>query len=110
MDEISLSSDVVMSHVIRYKDISLNTDTLDMEIRDYDIKDSLTLTESRLLKLFLYNPNKCLTQEYIVSKIWSNVKISSRTLSSNISRLRKRLKPANVNVESVYAQGYILRY
>lgn len=71
----------------------------------------LSLTEFKLLKLFLQNPNKLLAREHILNHIWGrNTFVEDRTVDVHILRLRKALKKHNKQkwIQTVRGVGYKL--
>ena len=72
---------------------------------------NLSLTEFKLLKLFLQNPNKLLAREHILNHIWGrNSFVEDRTVDVHILRLRKALKKHQKDkwVHTVRGVGYKL--
>lgn len=72
---------------------------------------ALSLTEFKLLKLFLQNPNKLLAREHILNHIWGrNTFVEDRTVDVHILRLRKALKKHNKQkwIQTVRGVGYKL--
>jgi hypothetical protein len=93
---------------LRYKDIVLNFAQVECRVvPDGDVR-SLPLKEAQLLKLFLERPTVCLPRAEIQKIVWAGVKVSSRTIDSHISRLRRRIDGADVSIQSVYGGGYML--
>ena len=95
--------------LIKYKDIAFNYDNHEFQIVPGGEKENLPLKEARLLKYFLENPGKCLSRDEIKVSVWSQVKVAPRTIDSHISRLRKRISFGEVNIESIYGGGYVLK-
>lgn len=91
----------------RYKNISLDFEKLLLRVFPDHNPISLPLKEARILKLFMDHPGRCLSREKIKNEIWENLAVSSRTIDSHISRLRKRLIYAEPTIENVYGGGYI---
>ena len=76
---------------IEYHGILMDTEAHEIKIDGKSLK--LSLTEFKLLKLFLQNPNKLLAREYILNHIWGrNTFVEDRTVDVHILRLRKALK------------------
>ncbi len=95
--------------LLRYRDIQLNFAQVECKVVPNGESQALPLKEAQLLKLFLERPGVCMPRDEIQSIVWSELKVSSRTIDSHISRLRKRLSSAEVSIHSVYGGGYILR-
>lgn len=95
--------------IIRYRDVMLDCERLQCLVLPGEEAVSLPLKEAQLLKLLLAKPGICHSRDEIQAAIWTDVKVTPRTIDSHVSRLRKRLKDAGVAIESVYGGGYILR-
>lgn len=94
---------------LRYRDIALDCDRMQLSILPSGDQQGLPLKEAQLLKLFIEHPGRVLKREDIQRLIWANVKITSRTIDSHVSRLRKRLNGAEAGIQSIYGGGYVLR-
>lgn len=64
--------------------------------------------ESRILKILCEQRGRKVSREDIMSAIWPGQHVSSRTLDSHISRLRKRLDDWGLEIDSHYGKGYEL--
>jgi two-component system, OmpR family, response regulator len=94
--------------LVRYKDLSLDFQNATLStVGDY--AEDLPRKEARILHLFLENPGQCFTREAMAQEVWSGLKISPRTIDSHVSRLRRRLAKSQVDIQSVYGGGYVLR-
>ncbi len=95
---------------------SLNFGPISLDITAHQVKAnekpvSLSLTEFKLLKLFLQNPNKLLPRELILNHVWGrNTYVEDRTVDVHILRLRKALKPFHCDklVQTIRGVGYKL--
>ena len=72
----------------------------------------LSLTEFRLLKLFLENKNQVLLKEQILERVWdsSGAFVEENTLMVNIRRLRLKVEedPSNPRyIKTVHGMGYM---
>lgn len=77
---------------LEYKDIVMDASAHEVRVKGSVI--NLSLTEFKLLKLFLQNPNKLLAREHILNHVWGrNTFVEDRTVDVHILRLRKALKP-----------------
>ena len=66
-------------------------------------------TEYRLLTLLMRNPDRVFTRDNLIDKIWGqNTAIETRTVDVHILRLRKLLKPHNLQdlIHTVRGIGY----
>ncbi len=75
-----------------FNDLEINYRTRQVLIRGQQVK--LTKTEFQLLELFVSNPDKSLTREFIEKQIWwdSQLYSHSRALDVHIQRLRKKIE------------------
>lgn len=103
------SSGFETSHRIEYKGIVMDADSHEVNIDGASL--NLSLTEFKLLKLFLQNPNKLLAREHILNHIWGrNTFVEDRTVDVHILRLRKALKKHNKEkwIQTIRGVGYKL--
>ena len=73
---------------------------------------NLSMTEYRLLRLFLKNPNQVLLKEQILAVIWDSESnfVDENTLAVNIRRLRKKIEsdPSNpMYLKTIHGMGYL---
>jgi DNA-binding response OmpR family regulator len=70
----------------------------------------LTRTEFNLLRLFLKNPGRVFSREYLLDSIWGEKHVSGdRSVDNAVSRLRKKIGPSSDSIESVWGVGYRLK-
>ena len=67
-------------------------------------------TEFRLLKLFMENPKKVFSREYLLKNVWgNNIYVESRTVDVHIRRLRRALNEFGKDyIRTVRATGYAI--
>ena len=70
--------------------------------------DTLSPTETRLLRLLLEHRDRVISRAEVIAKVWNGTKIAPRSLDAHISRLRKRIGFTGVVLESAYGDGYRL--
>jgi len=92
-----------------FKDLVFDKDRFEISTAGADAQEKLPMKEAQILKLLIENQGQCLTREKIKHEVWSEVSVSSRTIDSHISRLRKRLSSAKIDIEGVYGGGYLLK-
>ena len=68
----------------------------------------LTAKESRILNLLIQSQNAVVSREYMREMVWPDAVVSSRTIDSHISRLRKRLNEFGMSIDCQYGKGYQL--
>lgn len=94
---------------LTYQDITMDASAHEVSVGESLI--SLSLTEFKLLKLFLQNPNKLLAREHILNHVWGrNTFVEDRTVDVHVLRLRKALKPHNRDkwIQTIRGVGYKL--
>lgn len=75
-----------------YKDLSYNLDNNEFYYKETPIK--LTKNNKYILSLFFANPERILSESFLVEKIWGDIYlIINRNLRINILRLKRGLKP-----------------
>jgi DNA-binding response OmpR family regulator len=67
----------------------------------------LSPLELKILKLFISNPGKIMSREFILNKFWNITKeVSDRAVDNHLSTLRKKIKFSKCEIETVYSEGY----
>ncbi len=85
---------------------------LDIELREAKINNRsvhLSLLECQLLRYFIANKNQMLARTEILKSIWSERKVSERTIDTHIVSLRRKTKGFNYDLATLYGAGYILK-
>lgn len=68
---------------------------------------NLTRTEYHILLFFLTHRNRIYSREELIEKIWdSNVVVTTRTIDTNIARLRKKIGEYGNNIVTRLGFGY----
>ena len=96
-------------HKLSFHDIVMDASAHEVKVNEAAV--NLSLTEFKLLKLFLQNPNKLLAREHILNHVWGrNTIVEDRTVDVHVLRLRKVLKPHNKDkwIQTVRGIGYKL--
>lgn len=91
-----------------FKNVCFDFDKLRMKATADEDFESLSLKESKLLKFLVKNAGTCLTREQIRKVVWDEASVSPRTIDSHISRLRKKLRYTELEIENIYGDGYVL--
>lgn len=68
----------------------------------------LTTKEINLLRMFVQNPQRVLSREVILERVWSDTFITDRTIDSHVKELRKKIPPLVRLLKTVYGSGYRL--
>ena len=92
--------------VLIYNDLQINLINKTTFIGATEI--SLTKKEFELLALFLQCRNRVLSREQLLENIWKGESnVLDRTIDVNITRLRKKIKPYDKNLQTKQGYGYI---
>ena len=73
-----------------------------------DEKVFLTTKEINLLRMFVQNPQRVLSREAILERVWSDTFITDRTIDSHVKELRKKIPPLVRLLKTIYGAGYKL--
>ena len=65
--------------------------------------------EPDLLLFFLVNRERIHSREEIMSQVWDNVEVTTRTVDTNLARLRQKIKPYGANIVTRTGFGYGFR-
>lgn len=100
----------VENHILKSGEIFL--DESRTSVRKGAESLNLSMTEYRLLRLFLKNPNQVLLKEQILAVIWDSESnfVDENTLAVNIRRLRKKIEsdPSNpMYLKTIHGMGYL---
>lgn len=96
--------------IIEFSDLKLNTDTK-QAIRNSRIIN-LTAKEYLLLKHFMSNPNKVLSRQAILEKVWDlDFDTNTNIIDVYVNYIRNKIQPNNENklLHTVIGLGYILK-
>lgn len=86
-----------------FKELILNTDLKYCAINGEDIK--LIRSEYNLLKFFLEHRNKVFSIAELIKNVWEE-NVSYRAVTTNISRLRKKLGDYGIHIINRPTFGY----
>lgn len=87
----------------------LSIDVMSQRVTANGTELSLGPTEYKLLEFFMRNPDRVFSREQLLNRVWgSTVYVEDRTVDVHILRLRKALKPADLNhlITTVRGSGY----
>ncbi|MBC7661668.1 MAG: response regulator transcription factor [Chitinophagaceae bacterium] len=68
----------------------------------------LTHKQAQIMRHLIRFQNRFLSHEDLCNEIWKDVKVSPKSVSSHISRLRQNLSSSHFTIESIYGGGYRL--
>ena len=67
----------------------------------------LTPREFDLLALFVANPGRAFSREYLLERVWaSDYEVTDRTVDTHVQRLRKKLGERSSSIQTVWGIGY----
>lgn len=101
------STIVSPKETIRFKELVLDVQKNQLKIGETII--DLTLTEYKCLLFFLKNPNRTLTRDKLIAKVWGvSSEIDDRTVDVVMKRLRAKLKPFGYEslIKTIRGVGY----
>ncbi|MBX9694675.1 MAG: response regulator transcription factor, partial [Cyanobacteria bacterium] len=90
---------------------SIELDTVARKVKSNEGELELRPKEFALLEFLIHNPDRVLSTEEIIDRLWSaDEEGVVDSLRSHITRLRKKIESADnhVTIESVYGRGYRL--
>ncbi|MBS0235840.1 MAG: response regulator [Proteobacteria bacterium] len=98
--------------VLRFADIEMDLSSYSVTRNGQDIK--LAPIEFQILQILLEQPNRVLSREMLIDKIWGpDVYVGARTVDVHITRLRKSLLKYSTSgedvIKTVRLAGYTLR-
>lgn len=103
-----------LNNPINFKELTKNGYTLDLHLSllKYNGKETeLTRNEFRILYYFFTNPNRIITKDELLEKLWNDkYYLDDNILSVNINRLRKKANELGIVdfLKNVRGQGYKL--
>lgn len=91
--------------VVDYNDISLNIPSQEVLIKGE--KTHFTSSEFKIIHLLLKNAQRVLSREKILNHIApGNERVNDRMIDTYISSIRRKIRPSNFAIKSVYGEGY----
>jgi hypothetical protein len=91
-------------------DLRVDSLTGDLYI-DGNRVECLSPKEQALLKILTSRQGEIVDRTTLIQQVWRQVSVSHRVLDSHMSRLRKKVSLSHeFQIESVYGQGYALKY
>jgi two-component system phosphate regulon response regulator PhoB len=70
-----------------------------------------TATEFKILGYLLQNPNRVITRESLLDKVWGNASnVIDRTVDTHVHAIRKKLGPKSAYLKTIAGTGYLFEY
>lgn len=93
-------------NIIKYASLAINTDS--SEVYKDEKKIELSPKEYKMLRLFIDNKGKILTNEQIINCVWGIAYANAGMLRVAIKRLRNKIDPDSTYLKTIRGKGYIL--
>lgn len=88
-------------NILRYKNLTLNTDTLEVKVKGQSIY--LTATEFAILQLLMTYPNKVFTKANLFEHIWNDKFLGDdNTINVHISNLRSKISKIDPHTDYIH--------
>ncbi|MBP5444713.1 MAG: response regulator transcription factor [Acholeplasmatales bacterium] len=91
------------NNIYKVNGITLNVESHECKRDDKLI--SLTVKEFEILELLFKNKGKVVTRDDILTSIWGNDELETRSIDMHIKSIRKKLEDESL-IETVYGLGY----
>lgn len=94
--------------IITFKNIKINTATMDVLINDKKI--DFTLIEFKIFRVLVDSAETLLDREALKVKVWgSQVVVLSKTLTTHLANMRAKIITSGYDIKSVKNEGVILK-
>ncbi len=94
--------------ILSYKELTLNKARHEITLNNVPLH--LSVKEYDLLAYLIENVDKAISKEELLSNVWGiDCAIETRTIDMFISRIRKKIIPSTISIETVRSIGYIMR-
>jgi DNA-binding response OmpR family regulator len=91
--------------VYRRGSLVIDLDAVSVEVAGAPVR--LTRREFELLRFFIGNPNRVLSRDRLLERVWGfNSAVESRSVDVHVGRLRSKLGTAGRQIETVIGMGY----
>lgn len=93
-------------NIIKCASLAINIDS--SEVYKDEKKIELSPKEYKMLRLFIDNKGKILTNEQIINCVWGIAYANAGMLRVAIKRLRNKIDPDNTCLKTIRGKGYML--
>ena len=70
-----------------------------------------TATEFKILSVLMQNPNRIISRETLLDKVWGNSShVTDRTVDTHVHSIRKKLESKSVFLKTIPGSGYLFEY
>lgn len=94
------------TNIKNYDSLKINVDST--EVYKSGIKINLSPGEYKLLRLFIDNKGKILSNEQIINCVWGIAYANTGMLRVAIKRLRSKIDPRTEHLKTIRGKGYML--
>lgn len=99
----------VNDNTIRVGDIEVDRDRALMRVLATGLEEPLTPKEVRIMQVLTLAANKTIGRDELMGKVWSGLRVSTSTIDSHMSRLRKKIEQSfECRLETEYGSGWKL--
>jgi DNA-binding winged helix-turn-helix (wHTH) protein len=94
---------------IQFGDVELDLTSGLLRILATGIQESVTPKEIRILQVLVQSLNDPVARDDLVRKVWPGIRVSTSTVDSHMSRLRKKIDQSfECRIETAYGSGWTL--
>ena len=86
----------------------LTLNPLSYEITINGAQVRLSVLEFEILKLFATHPKVVFSRLDLLTRVWKNTKVHSRTIDTHIALMRKKLPHFDYEINTIYGAGYCM--
>lgn len=94
---------------LSFGDIAIDTAKMhaEMKLKNGSSVLELTPSEFKILKLLISRPNLVYSRDQIIDMVWGVDKhVTSRTIDTHVSHLRKKITKSSVEIKTILESGY----
>lgn len=96
------------SQFLEVGDVALDVEESKLRIAHESDWVKLSPKETQLLRHLMRFQDRFLSHEDLCAEVWKDVKVSTKSVASHVSRLRRHLADSNLEIRSIYGGGYQL--
>ncbi|MEA9358142.1 response regulator transcription factor [Bacteriovorax sp. PP10] len=98
----------IQDNIISYKNIKMNTSTMDIFIADKKV--DFTLIEFKIFRVLMDSPDALIEREVLIEKVWGNdIVVLNKTLTTHLANLRPKILFGGIDIKSVKNEGVMLK-
>jgi DNA-binding response OmpR family regulator len=98
----------IQDSVISYKNIKMNTATMDVFISDKKV--DFTFIEFKIFRVLMSSPDVLIEREILIERVWGNdIVVLNKTLTTHLANLRSKILFGGIDIKSVKNEGVMLK-